>query len=204
MKLLKKARQLNKEAKTILDILKIESLPRKGQELIIGGSFKYELLLSQNKDIDLYLVTDDAKAALSEIVQKYLSIMENNPLVKKMLINNFYDNYKQKKLVVGNNLKSFFLNLWVYKDMRLKADEMWEVGLHIIDELFLEPFPGLEKLKDSKKEELLRLKQYYYDKYEIFYPRSALIYQAYLEGNTNIDAIMRFLKQQGINLIKIK
>ncbi len=193
--------------KEIIIKLWFQNIVQRNEKMEIFGSVKYWLALESESDVDIRIVSKNPRESFVQKVEYFSKEMMKDKLLKKMVINNFFDSYpvfeekKWKLITAGDNSRFFLIDISYYLNNDLEKKINFQ--LHIAATEFKEPLPELLKLSIKEKEILLRLKRIIYRELPFFWNRSYLLYTWFLQWYKTKQKIKQYLIDNGFEkLIK--
>lgn len=179
----------------------IREMLQEGETFLISGSVAYELALNKLSDVDIRILNNNPKQSFSQKIAWIGEAMAKNKYIKKVVINNFYDEYpafdeKKKNLLWREFVdRNFLIHVRIYQDDSLT--DYIDLEFHIAKQKWNNEYEQLKDLSDEDKEKLLEIKNYVYTKLPFFWNRSVTLYDWFLAGNKTIEDMMNYLKEVG-------
>lgn len=167
------------------------------EKIEIVGSIKYGLALEWESDVDIWISTNEPRSSFLEKMNFIIAKMTENKFLKKININNLFDEYpifdkkKEKLIKPWENSNFFMIEAFYYLDDSLEKKINFQI--HIWKDEFRETFPELLQLNMNEKETLLELKSFVYKEMPFFWNRSFLLYQWFLQWFRTKESMKQYL-----------
>ncbi len=195
--LLKNSNFLKNKIELIFNKLEFNKFLEPWEQIEFYGSFKYWLMLEWFSDVDIWITSQNPKKTFLNKINFIVDRMLNDKYLKKMYVNNFYDNFdlfdKAKEKLMSINSRFFIIEVVYYLDELLKNNIKFQ--FHIWKDKYVEEFEQLLNLSEAEKELLLELKKYVYENLPFYWNRSILLYEWFLNNIRTKTWIRNFLQK---------
>jgi len=172
---------LRKEALEVVDELRLLEMLEPFGEARLVGSVALDLVVKPDIDVHLLLKSGDALSATKEIVE--LLIIEDK--VGEIRISDYLENDSLKIGIdcFSGNLSDWSIDIWITTNASSTGFEDIETYK--------------KNLSPDKREVIMAIKRFYYEKSELRDGLSAMIYRAVLEaGVSGVDEFQEYLDKE--------